>query len=84
MSAAARRTRRPNSDLVRLIAACGVSHKQLARRVNELAALRKGVTTKYVHTSVLHWKSGMRPRPPVASLIAEALGERLGRAARRR
>lgn len=79
MSAAARRTRPPNSQLVRLIDASGISHKHLARRVNELAT-RKGFATKYVHTSVLHWKNGMRPRPPVASLIAEALGEHLGRA----
>ncbi|MEV0776329.1 sporulation protein [Streptomyces sp. NPDC050428] len=79
MNAAARRPKRPNSDLVRLITASGVSHKHLARRVNELAT-RKGIETKYAHTSVNNWRNGTTPRPPVPSLIAEALGERLGRA----
>lgn len=79
MSAAALPAKRPNSNLTRLIVASGVSHKYLARRVNELAS-RKGISTKYVHTSVSHWKKGMRPRHPVPSLIAEALAERLGRA----
>ncbi|MFE3230380.1 sporulation protein, partial [Nocardia sp. NPDC059228] len=65
---------------MRLIAASGLGHKQLARRVNELAE-RKGITTKYVHTSVLNWaERGMAPRHPVPSLIAEALGGQLGRA----
>lgn len=37
MSAAARAPKGPNDTLMRLIAASGVSHKALARRVNELA-----------------------------------------------
>ncbi|WP_405824482.1 sporulation protein [Streptomyces sp. NBC_00838] len=80
MSAAARGPKGPNDKLLRLITASGVSHKHLARRVNELA-VRKGIATKYVHTSVLNWADrGMTPRHPVPSLIAEALGEHLGRA----
>lgn len=80
MNAKAHGPKPPNSRLERLIASSGVSHKHLARRVNELAS-RKGIATKYAHTSVANWTArGMTPRHPVPSLIAEALGEHLGRA----
>ncbi|MFI8085912.1 sporulation protein [Kitasatospora sp. NPDC086009] len=73
------RAKGPNTDLAALIEACGVSHKWLARRVNELAAER-GVTTAYTHTGVSRWTAkGMVPRDPAPACVAVALGERLGR-----
>ncbi|WP_129840167.1 sporulation protein [Streptomyces sp. RFCAC02] len=72
-------TRSPNTALATLITASGTSHKALAHRVNQLAA-RAGRPTAYKHTSVRTWLDGMVPRPPVPALLAQALGERLGRA----
>jgi tetratricopeptide (TPR) repeat protein len=56
-----------------------MSHKALAKRVNELAGLR-GLSRRYTHTSVANWcHRGMVPRHPAPHLIAEALSERLAR-----
>lgn len=74
-----RRTRPPNADLSRLIEASGASHKSLALRVNQLAHAA-GMETDYSHTSVANWcKRGMTPKWPVPKLLAQAIGERLGR-----
>ncbi|MEU3052464.1 sporulation protein [Streptomyces griseus] len=79
MASTARRSRPPNTDLARLIESCGASHKSLAHRINELAR-RSGVGTDYSHTSVANWcRRGMTPKWPVPKLIAQAIGERLGR-----
>lgn len=79
MASTARRTRPPNTDLARLIEASGASHKSLALRVNQLAHCA-GIATDYSHTSVANWcRRGMTPKWPVPKLLAQAIGERLGR-----
>lgn len=79
MASTVRRTRPPNTDLARLIEACGASHKSLALRVNQLAH-HVGIETDYSHTSVANWcRRGMTPKWPVPKLLAQAIGERLGR-----
>ncbi|MFB7273252.1 sporulation protein [Streptomyces sp. NPDC056244] len=79
MTRSARRTKQPNQQLAQLISACGASRKSLAHRINELARM-SGIDRQYTHTSVSNWADhGMTPRPPVPSLVARALGERLGR-----
>ncbi len=72
-------TRSPNASLAALVTASGASHKAIAHRVNQLAA-EAGRRTSYKHTSVVNWLDGMVPRQPVPTLLAQALGERLGRA----
>ncbi|GLZ37701.1 sporulation protein [Actinokineospora sp. NBRC 105648] len=70
---------KPNTLLGSLITQSGASSKSLAMRVNQLAA---GVDkrTAYTHTSVANWtRRGIMPEPVIRSLIAQALGERLGR-----
>ncbi|UQI45416.1 sporulation protein [Streptomyces sp. HU2014] len=79
MASTARRTRPPNADLARLIEAGGASHKALAHRVNQLAQAA-GMETGYSHTAIANWcRRGMTPKWPVPRLLAEAVGERLGR-----
>ncbi|MFJ8848167.1 sporulation protein [Streptomyces cyaneofuscatus] len=79
MAPTARRSRPPNTDLARLIESCGASHKSLVHRINQLAR-RTGVETGYSHTSVANWcRRGMTPKWPVPKLLAQAIGERLGR-----
>ncbi|MEV0265165.1 sporulation protein [Streptomyces sp. NPDC050617] len=79
MALTTRRTRPPNTDLVRLVEACGASHKSLALRINQLAH-RAGMETDYSHTSVANWcRRGMTPKWPVPKLLSQAIGERLGR-----
>ncbi|MFJ8503494.1 sporulation protein [Streptomyces avermitilis] len=79
MASTVRRTRPPNTDLSRLIEACGASHKSLALHVNQLAH-GAGMETDYSHTSVANWcRRGMTPKWPVPKMLAQALGERLGR-----
>ncbi|WP_055530673.1 hypothetical protein [Streptomyces graminilatus] len=79
MAAPTRRTRPPNTDLARLIETSRASHKALALRVNQLAH-QAGLETDYSHTSVANWcKRGMTPKWPIPKLLAQALGERLGR-----
>nr|WP_234307625.1 MULTISPECIES: sporulation protein [unclassified Streptomyces] len=79
VASTARRTRPPNADLARLIEACGASKKSLALRVNQLAH-QAGMETDYSHTSIANWcQRGMIPKWPVPTLLAQAIGERLGR-----
>ncbi|MFD0574694.1 sporulation protein [Kitasatospora gansuensis] len=80
MASTTRRTRPPNTDLTRMIDQCdGASHKSLAHRVNQLAH-EAGLATSYTHTSVANWcRRGMVPDWPVPRLLAQAVGERLGR-----
>ncbi|WP_330288710.1 sporulation protein [Streptomyces sp. NBC_00576] len=79
MASTVRRPRPPNTDLARLIEACGASHKSLALRVNQLAH-GSGMETDYSHTSVANWcRRGMTPKWPVPKLLAQAISERLGR-----
>ncbi|MFJ4185460.1 sporulation protein [Kitasatospora sp. NPDC089509] len=80
MASTTRRAKPPNEALTRTIDKCqGASHKSLAHRVNQLA-LEAGLTTTYTHTSVANWcRRGMVPDWPVPRLLAQAIGERLGR-----
>lgn len=71
--------RRPNSALTRLVEASGAAKKSLAFRLNQLAE-GAGLDTHYTHTSWTNWtKRGIRPAQAVRPLIAQVLGERLGR-----
>ncbi|WP_238782978.1 sporulation protein [Streptomyces monomycini] len=74
-----RRARPPNTELARLIEACGASKKSLALRVNQLAH-HAGIQASYSHTSLANWaQRGVTPKWPVPVLLAQAVGERLGR-----
>jgi hypothetical protein len=73
----------PNEALAQLIEEAdqldGCSLAGLARRVNTLG-YDEGLTLRYDYTAVHRWvKKGERPRPPVPSLLARALSEKLGR-----
>ncbi|MFE0423277.1 hypothetical protein [Streptomyces sp. NPDC058953] len=52
---------------------------ELSRAVVALG-VAQGLRLGYDRTSVAHWLSGSRPRPPVPELVAAALTRRLGRA----
>ncbi|MER5635592.1 sporulation protein [Kitasatospora sp. NPDC002227] len=80
MAPTARRPKPPNEALARMIEKCeGASRKSLALRVNQLAR-EAGLATTYTHTSVANWcRRGMVPDWPVPGLLAQAIGERLGR-----
>ncbi|MFF0393606.1 sporulation protein [Kitasatospora sp. NPDC004615] len=80
MASTTRRAKPPNDALARMIGECaGASNKSLAHRVNQLA-LEAGMATSYTHTSVANWcRRGMVPDWPVPRLLAQAIGERLGR-----
>ena len=56
-----------------------MSNKGLARRVVDLAKTRGVAHVRCDHTSVLRWLAGEQPRPPVPELIANVLGDALGR-----
>ncbi|WP_084959347.1 hypothetical protein [Thermoactinospora rubra] len=71
--------REPNHQLRQFIADAGLSHKGLARRLNDLGAARGIPGLKYDHSSVLRWIGGQRPRDPVPALLAEIFAMRLGR-----
>lgn len=80
VASTARQAKPPNDALARMIEKCdGASHKSLAHRVNQLAR-ESGLATSYTHTSVANWcRRGMVPDWPVPRLLAQAIGERLGR-----
>ncbi|MDG4775134.1 hypothetical protein [Solwaraspora sp. WMMD792] len=68
-----------NDALASLITEAGYSWAGLARRVNDLGA-DEGLALRYDYTAVHRWvKRGERPRPPVPTLLARALSERLRR-----
>ncbi|MEV4315476.1 hypothetical protein [Actinocrispum sp. NPDC049592] len=68
----------PNESLRELLSEARWTGEALARAVNTVAA-EAGVTLRYRRSSVSHWLSGIRPRPPVPAFVAEALSRRLGR-----
>lgn len=70
--------RLPNEALRHLLAEAGWTGDALARAVNAVGA-EAGLPLRYQRASVTHWLSGMRPRPPVPELVAEAFSRRLGR-----
>ncbi|MEU4408592.1 hypothetical protein AB0F88_29080 [Streptosporangium sp. NPDC023963] len=69
---------RPNIRLRALLTEARWTGQQLADEVNGLGA-EAGVALRYGRAAVAHWLAGMRPRPPVPHLVAEALSRRLGR-----
>jgi hypothetical protein len=70
--------RLPNETLRGLLTEAGWTGDTLARAVNAVGA-ETGLTLRYRRASVAHWLSGMRPRPPVPELVAEAFSRELGR-----
>jgi tetratricopeptide (TPR) repeat protein len=68
----------PNRALRALITEAGWTGRELAQAVNALGG-EAGLALHYDRTSVAHWLSGARPRPPVPDLICEAFSRRLGR-----
>ncbi|MGH4025186.1 MAG: hypothetical protein ACRDRV_11470 [Pseudonocardiaceae bacterium] len=73
----------PNESLAALIVEADergrCSWAGLARRINDLGA-EQGLALRYDYTAVHRWvKRGEKPRPPVPSLLAQALSEKLGR-----
>lgn len=70
--------RQPNERLQVLIHEAACSNAGLARRVNMCGA-EHGLDLRYDKTSVARWLRGQQPRGAVPSLIAEALGRKLGR-----
>lgn len=73
-----RTPRSPNQRLRMLLAEAGWNGAQLARAVNALGP-EQGSHLHYDRTTVAHWLTGSRPRPPVPFLVAEAFTRRLGR-----
>lgn len=71
--------RQPNERLQALINEAGCSNVGLARRVNRYGAER-GLDLRYDKTSVSRWLRGQRPRGLTPVIIAEVLGDKLGRA----
>ncbi|MEE1929566.1 transcriptional regulator [Streptomyces sp. TRM 70351] len=70
--------RQPNDRLASLIQEAGCSNAGLARRVN-LTGAEHGLDLRYDKTSVARWLRGQQPRGRAPSMIAEALGRKLGR-----
>jgi tetratricopeptide (TPR) repeat protein len=68
----------PNSQLVALLVEARWSSGELARAVNALGTVY-GIALCYDRTSVAHWLTGSRPRPPVPDLAAQALSRRCER-----
>ncbi|WP_327350423.1 tetratricopeptide repeat protein [Streptomyces sp. NBC_01304] len=67
-----------NGLLAALIAEADWTAGELARAVNGLG-MAQGLCLRYDRTSVAHWLTGSRPRPPIPDLVAAALTQRLGR-----
>lgn len=70
--------RTPNNLLRSLLAEADWTGDALARAVNSIGA-EMGVPLRYRRATISHWLSGMRPRPLVAELAAEAFSRRIGR-----
>ncbi|MDC0768725.1 hypothetical protein [Streptomyces sp. HD] len=70
--------RTPNDRLRELIRESDWTYEALARAVNTLGA-SSGLRLRYDRTAVAQWVRGVRPRPPVPELAAEALSRKLGR-----
>lgn len=70
--------RQPNQRLAALIHEAACSNAGLARRVNMVGA-EHALDLRYDKTSVARWLRGQQPRGMAPTLIAEALGRKLGR-----
>jgi tetratricopeptide (TPR) repeat protein/transcriptional regulator with XRE-family HTH domain len=73
-----RARRAPNQSLRELLGEAGWTGQALASAVNDLG-VETGLRLHYDRTTVAHWLSGSRPRPPVPELVAEALSRKLRR-----
>ncbi|MDO0929011.1 hypothetical protein QQY24_27725 [Streptomyces sp. TG1A-8] len=71
-------SRIPNEALRAVLAEARWTGEALAAAVNRVGA-EAGLSLHYRRSSVTHWLAGMRPRPPVPALLAEAFSRRLGR-----
>lgn len=70
--------RQPNRRLAVLLKESHWSPAELAREVNHLGRAQ-GLTLRYDRTSVAHWLTGSRPRPPIPDLVASAFTRRTER-----
>ncbi|MFE3740120.1 hypothetical protein [Streptomyces sp. NPDC059134] len=70
--------RQPNRELAQLLTEAEWSAADLARSVNALGKAQ-GMTLRYDRTSIAHWLTGSRPRPPVPDLVASAFSRRVER-----
>jgi transcriptional regulator with XRE-family HTH domain len=70
--------RHPNTRLRYVLAEAGWTEQELATAVNAAGA-EIGVRLSYDRTTVAHWLSGTRPRPPTPDLLAEVFSRRLAR-----
>jgi transcriptional regulator with XRE-family HTH domain len=70
--------RHPNSRLRYVLAEAGWTEQELATAVNAAGA-EIGTRLSYDRTTVAHWLSGTRPRPPTPDLLAEVFSRRLAR-----
>ncbi|MFI5940988.1 hypothetical protein [Streptomyces uncialis] len=68
----------PNQRLGVLLNEADWNPADLARAVNGIGKAQ-GLTLRYDRTSVAHWLTGSRPRPPVPDLVASAFSRRTGR-----
>jgi len=67
--------RQPNQRLTLLLNEAQWNPAELARAVNALGTAQ-GMSLRYDRTSVAHWLTGSRPRPPVPDLVAAAFSRR--------
>ncbi|MFF9011436.1 hypothetical protein ACF09C_00460 [Streptomyces sp. NPDC014870] len=70
--------REANGLLAALLGEADWTGGELARAVNALGTAQ-GLRLRYDRTSVAHWLTGSRPRPPVPDLVAAAFSRRVGR-----
>ncbi|MFF8954233.1 hypothetical protein [Streptomyces sp. NPDC014894] len=68
----------PNPRLAALLHEAGWGPAKLARAINDLGAAQ-GLSLTYDRSSVAHWLTGSRPRPPIPELAASALSRGAGR-----
>ncbi|MFE2728356.1 tol-pal system YbgF family protein [Kitasatospora sp. NPDC059327] len=68
----------PNQQLKEMLLEANWTAGQLARSINS-EGKAQSLELRYDRTSVAHWLSGSRPRPPVPQLAATVLARRLQR-----
>ncbi|MEU9184180.1 hypothetical protein AB0D14_06350 [Streptomyces sp. NPDC048484] len=68
----------PNVRLAELLKEADWGGADLARAMNSLSSTRQS-WVRYDRTTVAHWLTGSRPRPPGPALLVEALSRRLKR-----
>ncbi|MFI6546205.1 Tat pathway signal protein [Streptomyces prunicolor] len=71
-------SRSGNPHLELWIAATGLSHGEIARRITAAAKVRGHRQIAPDTTRIRRWIDGERPRPPVPALLADVLSEAVG------